>query len=398
MIEFKADCGHTIRAKDEDAGKVVRCSYCGREAQVPVDDETELDYLFSELEASEAEAKGAPPRTVHRGRRRPPGTIGTGRPDTGFNPFALVLKMGYAAAIIIVLILVFDRVFEYWTSPERQERSAERQAAREEQSDDDRSERSQRKSTKLGLLAAKLSGKKGGIYVNSVPTGAMIRVRPKGTGDAIEVFRDLQAEAYTSNAAIELAAGHYEVGVAIRVNDSHLRTYPDYRALRHEIDSGAPTAVLEAYFLPDNAYQVTTVELLNRPILLVRKYKCEVVGKEWTPLTALFLPDKPVSQLIKFLPRKNSYGFDDADVEWELDYYGVQPNDWKYITKALHRVGMVMYRNATDSTYSCFMIHLEDGSVITRSHRDHRNLPDRANAEAAPAPAQYRGNATGAPR
>ena len=38
MIEFKAECGHTIRAKDEDVGKVVRCAYCGREAQVPEDE------------------------------------------------------------------------------------------------------------------------------------------------------------------------------------------------------------------------------------------------------------------------------------------------------------------------------------------------------------------------
>ena len=52
MIEFKAECGHTVRAKDEDAGKVVRCSYCGREAPVPSkgEDRDELEYLFSEVE------------------------------------------------------------------------------------------------------------------------------------------------------------------------------------------------------------------------------------------------------------------------------------------------------------------------------------------------------------
>jgi len=323
--------------------------------------------------------------------------IGTGRPDTGFNPFALVLKMGYAAAIIIVLILVSTRVFKYWKSPERQQRSAERQAARKDEPDRDRSEPSQRKSAKLGLFAGKkLSSKKGGIYVNSVPSGAMIRVRPKGTGDAIEIFRDPQAQAYTSKGAIELPAGCYEVAVAVKINHPTLREYPDYVSFRRKIDAGGGKTVLDAYFLPDGADEVTTVELPYRPMLFVRKYKCEVIGKEWTPLTALFLPDRPISQLIKFLPRKDSYGFDDADVEWELDYYGVHPNDWKYITKALHRMGMVMYRSPTDSTYSCFMIHLLDGSMTTRSHKDHRKLPGRADGEAAPA--QFRGKATGPPR
>jgi translation initiation factor IF-2 len=36
MIEFKAECGHTVRAKNEDAGQAVRCSYCGKAAKVPI--------------------------------------------------------------------------------------------------------------------------------------------------------------------------------------------------------------------------------------------------------------------------------------------------------------------------------------------------------------------------
>ena len=366
MIEFKAECGHTIRAKDEDEGKVVRCSYCGREAQVPADDQSELDYLFSELEASEAEAKGAPPRTVRRGRR-PAGTIGTGRADTGFNPFSLVLKMGYSAAIIIVLILVSKSAYQYWTSPGRSGDPDRPLVERTE-----RDSPKQRHGGKRGLLATKLATKKGGIYVSSVPSGALVRVRLKGSGEAVEVFRDPEAQQCTADTALSLDPGRYEVAVAVKINDASLRKYPDYVAFRRKIDAGGGPAVLDAYFLPDGAQEVTTVELPNRPILLLRKYDCEVIGKDWSPLVALFLPDRPLADVIRFLPRKQSYGFEDADVEWELDYYGVRQSDRKYIIDALHRVGMVMYRGRDGSTYRCFAIHMLDGSVTAREYKDPR--------------------------
>ena len=52
MIEFKAECGHTVRARDEDAGGVIRCSYCGRNAKVPDNLDSDLDFLFQDLDQS----------------------------------------------------------------------------------------------------------------------------------------------------------------------------------------------------------------------------------------------------------------------------------------------------------------------------------------------------------
>ena len=94
MIEFKGECGHTIRAKDDDAGKVVRCSYCGKEAQVP-EEEDELDFLLTEVERT---GDFDPPKSRRRAKPRPSAAAGPPiRPKSDFNPFGVALKMCYAA-------------------------------------------------------------------------------------------------------------------------------------------------------------------------------------------------------------------------------------------------------------------------------------------------------------
>ena len=114
MIEFKAECGHTIRARDEDEGKVVRCSYCGRETQVPISEPDDLDSLFSEVESSEGTAAGAPSRKQKRAMQQTGPAVRTERPALSFNPFAVAMKMAYGAAIIIVLIVVGHYVWSSW--------------------------------------------------------------------------------------------------------------------------------------------------------------------------------------------------------------------------------------------------------------------------------------------
>ena len=101
MIEFKAECGHTVRAKDEDAGGLVRCSYCGRPANVPEDAGDDLDFLFSDIEQPEASAikrkrKRARAKLLAKRQRRP----------GEFNPFAVILRLCYGALLIIIVIVV----------------------------------------------------------------------------------------------------------------------------------------------------------------------------------------------------------------------------------------------------------------------------------------------------
>ena len=85
MIEFKAECGHTVRARDEDAGSVVRCTYCGRNAEVP-DKDAELDFLFRDVKQPEDPGKR------RRQRRKPkPAAAADGKPST-FDPFTVVIS------------------------------------------------------------------------------------------------------------------------------------------------------------------------------------------------------------------------------------------------------------------------------------------------------------------
>jgi hypothetical protein len=376
MIEFKADCGHTIRAKDQDEGKVVRCSYCGREMQVPVNEPDDLDSLFAEVEASESHTGGAVSRKTRRAMRRqaPGGT--TQRSTAVFNPFAVALKMAYVAAILIVMILVGRYVYQNWSSFDFGGGSKTKKVVKEGGGRDRDS--GGRKSRGLGLLTTRLNRKHGGIYINSVPAGALVRVRKRepdqGRPSAVAMFGDPDLETYKTNKAVELKAGRYDVVVAVRVSDPHLMVkYPGYKDLRRKIDQGKCTpALLDGFFMPDGASRAGTLELANVGALLYRQYERDVVGTDWTPLTSLFLPYGSPPNTAKYLPRKDSFGFDETYVTGELDYHGVPKRDQKTLIDVLRRVGLAVYQIPGERVYRCFSVNLSDGSIVYTTCEDPR--------------------------
>ena len=103
MIEFKAECGHTVRARDEDGGGVVRCSYCGKPANVPEGGGDDLDFLFNDVEQDANEPKRAKRRGKSKRAAKRMGAQGE------FNPFAVVLRLCYVALLIIIVLVVGDR-------------------------------------------------------------------------------------------------------------------------------------------------------------------------------------------------------------------------------------------------------------------------------------------------
>ncbi|HUU81916.1 MAG TPA: hypothetical protein VM243_00305 [Phycisphaerae bacterium] len=389
MIEFKADCGHTIRAKDEDEGKVVRCSYCGRETQVPMTEANGLDSLFAEVESSEDQAGAAVSRKTRRAMKRSGVSVGTARRGPGFNPLAVAMKMAYAAGIIIVLILASNYAYRYWSALDSG-RKEQRSGVSKEGSVSEPAPGGKHQDRGRGLLAAKLSKKSGGIYVTSVPVADQVRVRRREPGEsgvsASELFADPELETCKANKPIELRAGQYDVVVVVKVSDMNLMDYPGYVALRRKIDQGTCVpAMLDGFFMPDGAVEVGTLRVPNLGPLLYRRYERQVIGKDWAPLTSLFLPYGPVSGMAKYLPRKESYGFDEAYAKRELTYYGVPEQDQKYLTDTLRRVGMAVYKVPGELPYRCFGINLTDGSIVTTYCEDPRP-PGARGGGVAPGP------------
>ncbi|MFQ5413564.1 MAG: hypothetical protein ACE5E6_03800 [Phycisphaerae bacterium] len=179
MIEFKAECGHTVRARDEDAGKVVRCSYCGRGAEVPADREDDLDFLFHEVDRA-----GAPAASV--GGPRGGGALArTRRSRLSFNPFSVALKMGYAAVLIMIVVVTAKLVVIPLFAQSGGRGVSTRKPAEVVPRRRDRRTRSDRRGSRLGLLS-RPSDK--GLFVSSVPAGASVYcAREASVSDATAV-------------------------------------------------------------------------------------------------------------------------------------------------------------------------------------------------------------------
>ena len=99
-------------------------------------------------------------------------------------------------------------------------------------------------------------------------------------------------------------------------------------------------------------------------------YDLKVDRNSWTPCTALFLPGQaPLSELMTYLPKAKSFGFDEAAVRGELSFYKVPVEDQTFILDALSRIGTVPYRRDprdSKTPYQIFWIRLVDGKVSTR--------------------------------
>jgi len=369
MIEFKGECGHTIRAKDGDEGKVVRCSYCGREAQVPTSDENELDFLFSELGSAEAgEARGRKPARV---KKRPPGGIGPESTRGGFNPFAVAVKMGYGAIIIIVLIVAAKKAHQYLGPMlDRQSSSGQRNSARAADQGEEPAGRPGE--PRRGYVCGKLS-RRSGILVTAVPADALVRYRELSDRQdlsEVSLFGDPDPQIKEGRAPVTIdhkgsTLSEWEVAVAVPDYDAQLRRYPGYDDLRRRLRDDREGALdnADAYFLPDGAIRLSLVKEPQRPMLLVRTYRVAVTGAHWVLVTALFLPDQPLEQNMPYLPRKRCFGFDEDLAREELGWFEVPADQGQLIIDALQRIGSVTYQDLEDE-YLKFSVALPEGTFV----------------------------------
>jgi len=372
MIEFKAECGHTVRAKDEDAGGTVRCSYCGRLAAVPENNSGGLDFLFTDMEPG-AGPPAAAGKVAPRGIAAMFARWRRGRVD----PFAIVLRLCWAALLISVVVVV-TRMF---VLPQFQKQGPGRDgAAANPPLVQAPAEKKQRNVEKGEISREKLSG----MYVTSTPPGASVFCA--NASDAPAKGRIHRSKGCTQFKAQgespRVPDGVYVVETVFAWNDPVLKQYSGYSELRRKIET-APEAqrnqLVEEYFLPDEAAAVF-VDQTDEQRYIVRQYRNVEVRDGRSPgVRALFLPrlsggaggSFSIEALLSanYLPEKITYTFDESHVRSELDYYQVQAADQPFVLMALARIGVIPYRTADHRTI-LFKIGIEDGGFLARVLRD----------------------------
>lgn len=371
MIEFKAECGHTVRARDEDAGSVVRCAYCGRNADVPTGDTGELDFLFRDVKQPEETKK-------RRRRRRKPKVVSASasKPPT-FDPFTVVIKVCYVAAVLVISIFIA----RWWVLPKFAEDAAtpSHETVPAEQTVDAQPEPPLPMTPRVvtpGLIgrAAKL-----GLYVASTPAGAKVYVAERAKAPASGRINEVPGtrQFMANGPGPSLPDGDYVVEVEFAWNsevltDSGLPTADNYRAFRRQIEDESPDqhrSRMKAFFIPDSASDVFVDNTADQ-IYLVRQYReISVRQGRSAGVRALFLPRISLSEgesfsieplLTAYLPGERLYAFNEQHVRSELAYYEVDQRSVQFILDALSRIGAIPFV-APDGRTRVFKIDIHDG-------------------------------------
>ncbi|MBI1825920.1 MAG: hypothetical protein HY287_16310 [Planctomycetes bacterium] len=377
MIEFKAECGHTVRAKDSDAGNVVRCSYCGRNANVPQTDRDDLSFLFNEVDQSSAVAESPRKRKWQWSRAKRAHKPGE------FNPFPVIVRMCYAALLFSIVYVVSVRFIipmikgQPWfkspepTNPQPVQRRGQGPSPSSAPSGGGKG---------LGLIA---DVRPVGLYVASTPPGAQAYIAEESKAPASgRIMFTANVQSFKANAdSPRLPDGKYVVEVALAWNDPGLSNYRNYVNLRRAIEHASDEArkqALEEYFVPDDAAAFFVAETEDQ-LYLVRQYRGVVLrGGQGKGVRALFLPRIPLGDPKAFsvepmvrdcVPATKNYEFDEQNVRNELMYYEVTPSDQPFVLQALNRIGVIPYMTA-DRKVRLFSIGIYDGAFTQRVVRD----------------------------
>lgn len=379
MIEFAAECGHTIRARDDDAGRLVRCTYCGRDAKVPDEQVDDLDLLLREVQQAEGAAEASSPR---RRRKHAKGSsrFGLGRKGRGqFNPFALVFKLCWWAGLVIVVVVVTQKVvLPLINARDSGPSTSQPRATRPTDESSGRGSGRPSRDDGQGLNALRGSS---GLYVSSVPDSGEVfwisaSEAPRREGRINTESRCQRAKA--GDVLGQAKSGTYVVEVAIPWNDPRLVGYPEYTQFRRTIDGSSEQSAAVAadqYFLPDGASNVLVEKTTWGQIYLIRQYRdVEVRDGRWTAVHSLFLPNLTdadsgllaVDKIMRWLPTETKYSFDQQHVRNELNYYGVPESDQQYVLDALRRIGVLPYVTPADGRTRLFSIDIDNGTFAAR--------------------------------
>jgi hypothetical protein len=374
MIEFKAECGHTVRARDEDAGGVVRCSYCGRNAGVPESGSADLDFLFNEVQQTEEPETGGWRRKRRKGK---PLFARKKRTSGEFNPFAVVWRLCYAAALISIVVVVVKMVVIPLCDPQKRAQMFGGSSPTAQSSKrDEAAAKAPGRTRGPGLIR---DTKVTGLYVGSIPTGAMVYCIDESKAPASGRINQVAGctQFRTPGEFPHPADGSYVVEVSFPWTDSSLNDYPNYLPFRKQLQTGSHEErrrLVNKYFIPDEA-SALFVDQTEDQVYIVRQYRGVMVRQNQSKgVRALFLPRIPggdsriftIEPLVKeYIPNVKSYEFDEKTVRRELKFHELPDADQSFVVEALWRIGLVSYMTAERRVY-LFKIGIQDGDFTAR--------------------------------
>ncbi len=382
MIEFKANCGHTVRARDEDAGGAVRCSYCGKTVAVPDPAAGNLDFLFNEVPAQGPEESR--PRKWRKKLKIPKRQT---KPGEDGNPFGIVIRLCYFALLVSIIVVVAQKfVLPMFRSEEELARRMAGGGVTDTTPGEPKSEPNKpARESDRGLLSNRTLA---GLYVASVPTGARaFAIEESKAPKSGRIFLVQGVNSIRTDGAFpRMPDGNYVVEVALPwtdlgLNDQALPGYEDYVLFRKKVLSASDAQrrqLQEDYFLPDEANN-TFVADDGEQTYFVRQYRgVRVQAGRSTGVRALFLPrlgkggDRSFSVeplLHGYIPTAKRYGFDEKLVWNELNFHDVPTADRQTIMDSLSRIGAIPYATK-DGKIRVFKIDICDGSFTTKVIRE----------------------------
>lgn len=378
MIEFKAECGHTVRARDEDAGAVVRCSYCGKNAKVPEDAERDLDALFREIQSDTPQSSVIAPAP-----RRKRSFFSRRKSVAGeFNPFPLIMRLVYASVLVVIVVVLYQKAVKPMLDDAGKKPRPGRMAVQQNSPQAPQDENSTRRRS-AGYIGGSLGS---GLFVRSTPPGAAVyciesaKATSRGRINKIKGSTQITSEDGTQN----LSDGTYVVEFVFAINDPKLTSYRGYSEFRRPAEEGSDAQrreLIESYFIPDDASDVFIADVEDQKYI-VRQYRdIEIQQGQPKAVRALFLPrlakegqpgfsiEDLVNSYLSIEPK--AYAFNESHVNSELNYHGVPEGDRRWVMEALARVGVISYV-MPDGRTRIFRIGVNDGAFTQRVIREHK--------------------------
>ncbi len=383
MIVFKAECGHSVRAKDGDAGGIVRCSYCGRNAKVPETPDSNLNFLLEEIEQTGVSVKESRRRRPFFGKRR---AVRDLRKDRSIDPFDIILRLCYFAVLIVIMVVVVRKwVMPMFDAEERARRMGGADGSLATSSMEAAKKPSRPLRDAMGLTTE--SGLSG-LYVSSTPTGAEAFVIEDSKAPAFGRINRVSGVGTqrTNGFFRHLTDGSYTVEIAFPWNDPSLSdpslsNYQDFLAFRRSIERASDAQrkqLVEDYFVPDEATEAFIAETDER-IFFVRTYRGVTLREGRSKgVRALFLPRLGKREgrafsieplMYGYIPDVRAYAFDESHARNELDYYGVPEAEQRFVIEGLQRIGVIPYPTS-DGRMRMFKIDIHDGAFTARVLRE----------------------------